>query len=340
MPIPPPNPAPYDTLATVTALTRTVLADYINNLVPNPQGTCNTNGQLVTWVSGAKFSIYFNGMVIVINNVAYQVQQVTSATTLTLTVSAGVQAAVAFVATIVTGDIFGDNQNYVLPTVILAWRKLQKKLADRGHPRLENEADIFNLPVITNLDPISQQWINWTGFFDGTNFNPQPNLPSDFISPLRLWERQSTYPATPNLNILRPMKLAPDALYSKVKGSWNRLWDWREDAIYFPGAILGMDLRIRYAAFLADLAPAGGPVGFGSTPVPIMRSADALAYYSASLVVEPRGGVLSASFDMKGDMALDQITNAFAKLQQRTSYSRRPWGARGRRRNSVGNLSW
>jgi len=64
-----------------------------------------------------------------------------------------------------------------------------------------------------------------------------------------------------------------------------------------------------------------------------MRSADALAYYTAGIFVAPRGGENAvAGFEAKGDAAVDQIVNSWAKLQQRASFHRRPWGWRGRGR--------
>lgn len=323
--MPVPTNAPYDNLATVSAMVRTILADFIQNLPPNFAGVVNTNGTAVTLVSGTQFSVLMSGLPIIINGVQYFVQSVNGLNQLSLTATAGIQLAVGYTAFVGVGDIFADSQSYVLPTINLAWRKLQKKLADKGHPRLKNEVDLFSLPVVTNLDPVSQQFINWTQFFDGTNFQPLPLLPQDFISPLRLWERQHGLTITFN-----PMHPAGDGLMSRNKNSWNRYFDWREDSIYFPGSLLLMDLRIAYAAFLPDLVVQQG--AFGLTPVPIMRSADALAYYSAAIFVEPRGGDAAvASFLSKGDAAVDQITNSFAKLQQRASFHRRAWGERGRR---------
>ncbi len=327
--MPAPPSAPYDSLATVTTLARVALADFIQGIQPNNVGMVNVNGLVVTWVSGNQFIALFNQVQIIINGVPYTVAMVTSPTTLTLVQSAGVQNGVAYALVIPTGDIFADAQSYVLPTVNLAWRKLQKKLADKGHPQLEAETIIYSLPVVTSLDPGTQQWMNWTNFFDGTNEQTGPTLPNDFVSPLRLWERQSGVGT--NLCSFCAMHPAPDALRTKQKGSCNRYWDWREDAIYFAGSILPMDLRVRYARAIPDISVAPG--GFGSTVVPIMRCADALAYYSAGIFVVPRGGLTGPDFEAKGDAAVDQITNAFAKLQQRASYSRRAWGARGRRRS-------
>jgi hypothetical protein len=318
--------APYDSLATVTQLVRTILADFIQNQNPNFTGTVNTNGTAVTLTAGTGFSALMNGLPIIINGIQYTVLQVNTVNTLSLYSSAGVQNGVTYSSYVGSGDIFADAQNYVLPTVNLAWRKVQKKLADKGHPRLRNEVDILSVPVITNLDPISQQYISWTQFFDGTAFQNAPILPQDFISPLRLWERQSGMTID-----FRPMHPAGDGLWSRNKSSWNRYFDWRDDAIYFPGALLLTDLRIMYAAFLPDLGVLNG--SFGTTPVPIMRSADALAYYTAGIFVAPRGGENAvAGFEAKGDAAVDQIVNSWAKLQQRASFHRRPWGWRGRGR--------
>lgn len=331
--------APYDSLATITQMVRTLLGDFIQNIQPNNAGTVNTNGLAVTWQTGNQFTALFNGVQITINNVSYTVAAVTSPTTLTLVTSAGVQAGVAYSLVIPTGDIFADPQAYVVPTVNYAWRKLQKKLAIKGHPRLENTTILTGLPVVTDLDPGIEQYINWQGFFDGTNFQTPstltncPVLPQDFISPLKLEERQSitgATPTNPNLNVFRQMHPAADGLKTRAKGSWNRYYDWREDTINFPGSVVLMDVKLRYAAFLVDIAVAGG--GFAATPVPIMGCAESLANYSAEAFVIPRGGqALAPAFAAEGDEALLEITTSQSKLQQRASYHRRPWGRRFRR---------
>lgn len=334
---------PYDTLATVTQMVRTLLGDFIQSIQPNNAGTVNVNagGLSISWVSGNQFTALMNGVAITINGVPNVIAMVTSPTTATLVNQAAVAAGVPYALIIPTGDIFADDQAYVLPTINLAWRKLQKKLADRGHPRLENTVILTGLPVVANLDPAVECYINWLGCFDGVTFwTPAtliacPTLPQDWIMPLHLDERQSLAGATaqnPNLNVMRPMRPAANGIKSRAKASWNRYFDWREDALYFRGSVVSMDIKARYAAYLADLNPAGA--NFANVQVPIMNAADALANYAASLFVTPRGSLLGPGFDAAGDAALAQITNAFAKLQQRASYSRRPWGSRFRYRRA------
>ena len=99
-----------------------------------------------------------------------------------------------------------------------------------------------------------------------------------------------------------------------------------------------MDLRLSYTSYLADIVPANG--GFTATIIPILRCAEALAYYAAAEFVNPRGGVLGQTFEAKGDAAVDALTNTFAKMQQRASFSRRAWGGRGRRSGSAGLGRW
>lgn len=332
--------APYDSLATVTQQVRTLLGDFIQNLVASNAGIVNVNagGFTITWVSGNQFTALMNNVPIVINGVPNVIALVTSPTTANLVNQAAVANGLAYTLVIPTGDIFADAQNYVVPTINLAWRKLQKKLAIKGHPRLENTVILTGLPVSGNLDPGVEQYINWQGFFDGaTFFTPQtlagcPVLPQDFISPIHLEERQSVSGATvqnPNLNRFRIVHPAGNGLRSRTKGSWNHYYDWREDAIYLPGAILKIDMKARYAAYLVDIVPGAS---FAATPVPIMGCAESLANYSAAIFVTPRGGVaLAAGFNGAGDESLAQITTSQAKLQQRSSYSRQPWGRRFRR---------
>lgn len=325
--------APYDSLATVTSQVRTLLGDYIQGINPNVSGTVNTNGLVVSWVSGNKFTYVLNNTPIVINGVTYLVAPngVTSATTLNLVASAGVQAGVNYSAVLPTGDIFSDAQAYVLPTVNLAWRKMQEKLEHSSHPRTRNETVLLSLPVAGSSDPATQQWINWTNFFDGVNLfspaappasGPCPVLPQDFMSPLELWERQSVGVNVVNPLGFKPMALTIGRLPARVKGSWNGIFDWREDAIYLPGAILPLDVRVSYRAFLPDIAVAAG--GFSVTPVPIMRCSDALACYSAGIFVTPRGASeVAAEFMAAGDTAVDVMTNRQGKMLQFANVRRR-----------------
>jgi hypothetical protein len=76
-----------------------VSANYIHDnlfeglaLTTNIQGTVNTSGTAVTWVSGAQFNVNWkNGETLYINNAFYKIASVASSTSLTLQTSAGMQ---------------------------------------------------------------------------------------------------------------------------------------------------------------------------------------------------------------------------------------------------------
>jgi hypothetical protein len=321
--------APYDSLATVTQMVRTLLGDYIQNIQSANVGTVNVTGGGLTivWTSGNQFNALMNGVTVEINGVTNTIALITSPTTATLVNAAALGNNLPYSLVIPTGDIFADSQNYVLPTVNMAWRKLQQKLDHASHPRIRNEVVLFSLPVAGSLDPATQQYINWAGFFNGvTLFTPAtlvgcPVLPQDFQSPTELWERQSVGAGVNPLGF-KEMSPTVGRLPSRVKGSWNGVWDWREDAIYFIGAILPLDVRISYRAFLADIAVASG--GFASTPIPIMRVAEALALYTAGIFVVPRGNApLGDELMARGDQAVDVLNNRQAKLLQFANVRRR-----------------
>jgi hypothetical protein len=327
--------APYDTLATVTQLTRTALMDFIQGIQPNNVGTVNTDatGYVVTWISGNQFNANFNGVQIIINGLPYMVAMVTSPTSLRLATQAPAnEVGSAYSLVIPTGDFFADSQAYVLPTVNQAWRKLLEKLDYASHPRLRPEIDLPYFPPAASSDPETQSWISWTNFFDGVNlWSPAapppttgvcPVLPQDFVAPRRLYERQSVLPVgSVNPNRFMPMHPVTDGLPSGAKGTADYWWDWRSDALYFIGSMILTDKRLCYQNFLADIVPAAG--GFAATQIPIMRAGRALSYYCAEIFVTPRGSLLGPDYAAKGDEAADQLTNRQAKILQAGSFRRK-----------------
>jgi hypothetical protein len=221
------------------------------------------------------------------------------------------------------GDVLTNMQPFTQQAVNTAWRRLQAALADLGFSRSTEEIVLTGLPVVANLDPASQVCLSWTNYFDGTNYFTAPVLPQDLILPLKLWERPSGVNATwggPITNFL-------DGLPGGPKAGANFCWEWRNDAIYMPGSLCVVDLRIRYAAYLPDFITAGQTPWY-SQPVPIMRSLDAFAYFICSEVAGPRGDLDAATFDTKAEAAVRQLFNREAAQKQRVNIRRIPRSAR------------
>lgn len=223
------------------------------------------------------------------------------------------------------GEILTDTAVFSQTVVNAAWRRLQAKLDDLGFTMQTNEVVLTSLPPVTatSTDPTLQVWLNWSQYFDGANYFTPPNtpvLPQDFISPLRLWERQSG-----SNSVFIPMLLQLDGLPSVQKAIFNRMWEWRDNAIYMPGAIGNTDIRLRYKRYLPDFATQGS-VQWYQQPMPIMRCVNAMADYIAFEMAKPRGDVNAADFLKSGDEEANILFNREIQLKERTNVRRRPYG--------------
>lgn len=226
----------------------------------------------------------------------------------------------------VSGKLVGNNNVYSQQTVNTAWRRMQEYLAERGYARMINECIITGLPVAGSIDPGAQAWLSWQGYFDGANFFNLPALPGDFTHPLKIWERwngQNAQFSDP------PMEKILDGLPSTMKTSRMRFWEWRGDTIYMPGSQMIEDLRIRYVQYLEDFIDVG-TVPWFSQQVPIVRIADAFAWFICAELVGARGEDDRAqSFTAKGEAALNRIFNLDVEADQRVNIRRRPRSGRG-----------
>lgn len=177
------------------------------------------------------------------------------------------------------GQILQNTQPFSQQMVNNAWRKLQEKLADMKYSGLEQEINFLAVPASTTTDPLIQVYLGYNGYFDGTVLQSAPALPQTLIRPYELWERASGAVA-PNNNMLE-MDMIVNGLPSIPKQTWNRQWEWRDDVLYMPGALVNTDIRMRYAQYLADFvdnSPAASTPWFNQV-VPIMRCLDSFADY-------------------------------------------------------------
>jgi hypothetical protein len=116
------------------------------------------------------------------------------------------------------------------------------------------------------------------------------------------------------------MKPQADGKPFYAGNSFHRTWDWRQDALYLPVASQAVDLTIRYLTY----APAiSGP----TSPIMIMRVADALSYMTAARFAETRGSALAAAFEAKAQASLERMANRDDMRKQRQTYRRRPYGS-------------
>jgi|SRR5580692_1791341 hypothetical protein len=220
-----------------------------------------------------------------------------------------------------SGKVLQDTEAFTQQMTNNAWRRMQEQLANYGYTGLNTEVVIPSIPVVASTDPASQCYLSWTGFFDGVNLFDTPNLPFDFILPLKVWERTSGQNACFS-DV--PMEQILDGLPSRPKVWANYWWEWRQDAIYFPGSQIVEDFRIKYARYLGDFVDVGD-VRWFDQPAQIMRCADSFSWYIAAEFVSSRGDAATAlEFTNRGADAAKLVMNREIRQKQRVNVRRRP----------------
>lgn len=215
-----------------------------------------------------------------------------------------------------------SDGSLVLRTQILfnaAWRKYQKYLANLGYRLLiADNVAVTGLPANTNSDPTVQSWLSWNGFNNGTTFASLPALPSDFYAPLKIEER-----VTGSSVFYSPMRAALEGLRNRFpRGTLNREFEWRTNALYLPGATGSTDLLLRYTRRLPDF-PDAAQVGivWYLNVIPIPNSLSPLAWFVAAEVLALRANQDTADAaimcEQNGKNEADQIFNDQARADQR-----------------------
>ena len=228
------------------------------------------------------------------------------------------------------GDILTDTQPFSQTIVNGAWRRYQGYLANKGFTSFKDVCVIFAIPVVGNPnpartpDPATRCWINWSGFWDGSAFYPQPVLPQDLISPLKIWQRQN---GSNQPFFDPPMELILDGIPDYPKSCFNRQWEWQNETIQFGGCTQVNDFKILYNKLLPDFFDMGD-VPWMKNKIPIMRSLDTLASYICYETSMPRGDIDAAVFKAEAEAAADQIFNRDMRMKQRTNIRRRSHSGR------------
>jgi hypothetical protein len=145
------------------------------------------------------------------------------------------------------GDILTDIQPFSGQMVNNAWRRMQEYLSDKGVASLDRETPLPSVPACTAADQGTRVYFNYITYYDGTSTQTAPVLPQDLIVPLELFER--VHGVTTNYV---PMDREYNALPTSPRQPLNRLFQWRQETIYMPGATGLTDILMRYAGYLAD----------------------------------------------------------------------------------------
>lgn len=232
-----------------------------------------------------------------------------------------------------SGDILKDSQPFTQSMANAAWFRLQQFLANLGYTRLIDEEVIQSLPICASQDPTTQCWIDWTGFFDGTQIWTNYALPQKCSFPLKLWDRVSSFP---NSGWGEPLHNFMDGLPARFKYPRNGIFEWRNDRIYMPGTTMNVDLRVRFAQFFPFFETQGETQWY-QQPVPIVGCLDALADYICVEACDGRDDVDSQTFKSRAEAEAKLIFNRDVRLKNRSNVRRRP---RSGPRNHSGESSY
>jgi hypothetical protein len=208
--------------------------------------------------------------------------------------------------------------NWATDAVILnylnsSYRTLQRKVANAGGGGFISD-DV--LLVLAAVPPAQQGAQNQAVINDAT---PPPNqLPSNLLIPLKLWER-------PNLSAQDFVEMEDlsnkGGLPSRLQGTTLGVWEWRTDGLYFIGATVDTQLRLRYQSAFPDLV--------GNADVILVRGAqEALAYMAAGLMGLARGSPLSDKMELLGTDAQEDVILENVRANQVSPVRRRAFSAR------------
>lgn len=226
------------------------------------------------------------------------------------------------------GIIATNDAPFTLPFLNNAIQWLYRKLRNIGDPALiiDNYL-VLGLPPLTQPNPAVQVSLGFLGYFDGFAEHGNWTLPAGAMGVDRLWERVS---AT-GLNF-HPMRAQPDGLQSRHQTSVMREYEWRGNALWMPGALEAVDLRMRCKI---SLPPVLGPnLNFLTTYVPILDSEDAIVDRMLTRYARRFAPDQYAAADASSKESIFELQRETVRNMQRYENARRDFGT-----EAVGSFS-
>jgi hypothetical protein len=205
------------------------------------------------------------------------------------------------------GAVFTDP--VLIPYVNSAYRRVRRNLAMSGMPLFIIDDVYMVLPAVSVIDPSLT-----VGITDSTS----PQLPVDLLEPEVLWER----PNLSNNDFIEMTDLTEHGgLPSLPQGSTLGMWEWRTDGLYFLGATLDTQLRLRYKRTLTDVTD-------GTSPILIRDSVDCITYLAAAMAAMSRGSPMAEKWATAGEDGIEALIAAATRREQQTVRRRRPNSSR------------
>jgi len=206
-------------------------------------------------------------------------------------------------------NVFSDA--VLTPYAQMAYRRINKAMGN-----IKSSVYIKdNVQLVVSAVPAADASVQ-VSITDATA--PPNQLPVDLLVPLKVWERQNL--STDDFQEMTDLT-DEGGLPSQPQGQTLQYWEWRMDGIYFIGALVDTQIRIRYQSLPPDLASA-------ASSVLIRDGQNALILLTAALAGLARGSVNAPMFKEQGDDALEAMKDAVTHQLQNQVRRRRPYSSR------------
>ena len=215
------------------------------------------------------------------------------------------------------GELLTDTSNYLFPLINDSLDWFQNNVNNHGVESFVKETILTPVTVAVFTpanDPGQQVNISDSGYFDGAVTHAAPQVPVDLLEPQRLWERQ-----TGSIENWVDMNECPGGLPSTTPSSRFRMWEWRQDGIYMPGATQSNDLRLRYTGSHATLVTVNDTLLFRG-------AVGAIAYKTVGTWLASKNPQASGLALVEAKDRMNLICTRSSRAKQREAISRRGYG--------------
>lgn len=233
----------------------------------------------------------------------------------------------------IAGNLFSDA--VLIPYLNSAYRKVRRSISMAGGPLFIMDNLQMILPAVRTPDASVQTVLNDAGYNNGTTNTTSYGgfvlqLPVDLLEPSKLEER----PALTGANYQEMTDVSEHGgLMSQIQGQTLGMWEWRTDGIFFIGATIDTEIRIRYKRILLDVSDGRGQIL-------IRDSQDCIAYLTAAMAAMARGSPLVDKWAQAGEDGLENLIAAATRREQNTPRRRRPFSSRNGGYSSGGSMNW
>ena len=212
------------------------------------------------------------------------------------------------------GEILTDNASFTFSLLNDSLEHFTNEVNNHGIDTFRKETVLTPVTAIATVDAGLQVNVSDAGFFDSNIQHMLPQLPTDLLVPTFLWERQtgSTEPWI-------EMEERPDGLPATLQTSRLKIWEWRQDGIYMPGALQSNDVRLRYEGSHAMFATPQDSVLFRGATGPI-------AYKMVSTYLMSKNPDAAKMAAGEASMRVSQLATRNARMKQREPITRASYG--------------